>query len=100
MSIFKTTLYFIVEGEEVEIECTVDYDAVYQPAQISGPPERCYPEESEMTINSVLPDDPEISPELKEAIKSAEDRIIDEAWEDYHSRGVDDGPEPEPEDRD
>lgn len=95
MAKFTTYIYPELNGVETEVGVVVDYDANYQPAKVSGPPEDCYPEDSEMTINSVTPDTPDWPEEIMNEIKSQEERFVDEAWEHYHSRGVDDGPEPE-----
>lgn len=45
---------FVGEAErEVELEFTVIAEMHYSPAQTSGPPENCYPEESECNITSL-----------------------------------------------
>ena len=95
MSTFDTYIYVTdKDGVEHEIKVRVDYDATYQSARISGPPEDCYPADSEMTLNSV-----EALNELPEGITDADvcvashdsdDFLQDEAWDHYHSRGVDD----------
>lgn len=78
------TTFLTYVGDDIEV--CVDYDATYQPARISGPPEDCYPEYGEMTINSVTDSDGgEVA--LTDAQR---DRITQEAWDDYHSHGVDD----------
>lgn len=69
-----------------DIEVCVDYDATYQSARVSGPPEDCYPEYGEMTINSVTTKDGADVTLTDEQ----QERIEQEAWEHYHSRGVDD----------
>jgi hypothetical protein len=101
MATFRIDLYPIIDGEETMVCCTVDYDAHHQAAKVSGPPEDCYPEDGDLCINSIEPDTPDFPAEMVEAIEAAKDRIEETAWEDYHSRGIDDdGPEPYPEDRD
>lgn len=95
MADFKTCVYVTdQDGEEHEIDVRIEYDAVYQPARLSGPPEDCYPEESSMDLTKV-----EVIGDLPEGITygmvvvasmADDERLTDEAWEHYHSRGVDD----------
>lgn len=93
MSDFKTYLYIENEDGEHEFHVRVHYDATYQREHISGPPEDCYPAYGEMTLNEVEPVGelpPGITQEmLTIAAMAADERLTDEAWEDYHSRGID-----------
>lgn len=90
---FKTEIYiYTPDGDEHEIPVTVDYDATYQAEYISGPPEDCYPAEGDMTINSIepvgaLPDGVTLA--ILEEYANL-DLLTEEAWDHYHSRGVDD----------
>lgn len=95
MSHFTTTVYPLDhDGQEWEIEVRIHYDATYQPARISGPPEDCYPAESEMILTAmdILSELPQgiTDKDVIAAADSDEERIEDEAWQDFHSRGVDD----------
>ena len=87
MSDFKTYLCLTHDGEEHEIEVRISYDATYQAAYISGPPEDCYPAEGEMDLTAVepiaaLPDG--ITQEmLTVAAMAADDRLTTEAWDDF-----------------
>jgi hypothetical protein len=92
---FTTYIYPVLDGEETEIEVVVDYDANYQPARVSGPPEDCYPEDSEMTINSVTTEFKGWESEIANEIENCQDILEEQAWEDYHSRGVDDQDPPD-----
>ncbi len=84
---------YVTVGEH-EIEVTIEYDAFYQRAYTSGLPEDCYPEDSEISLNSIkslftLPDG--VTQEMiTEAGLECQDRLIDDAWDDYHSRGEND----------
>jgi hypothetical protein len=82
MTTFMTTIF----REDDAVEVCVDYDATYQAARIYGPPEDCYPEYGEMVINSVTDSD---GGEVKLS-DADEERIEEQAWEHYHTRGVDD----------
>lgn len=90
MATFTTEIYiYTPDGEEHEIHVTVDYDAAHDPGRISGPPENCYPPESEMTINSITGDFPAgVTMEMASAYQL--EKIEEEAWEHYFSKGVDD----------
>ena len=94
MADFKTYLYIENEDGEHEIEVRISYDASYQEAYISGPPEDCYPADSEMDLTDIEPIGtlPEcITQEmLRVAAVAADERLTDEAWEHYHGRGCDD----------
>jgi hypothetical protein len=97
MSTFDTYVYVLTnDGEEHEVKVRIDYDAVYQAEYTSGLPENCYQAESEMTLNSVeaINELPEgiTDADVSMASHDADERLQDEAWEHYHSNGVDDGP--------
>ncbi len=80
---FLTTMF---DQEDNPTEVCVDYDATYQTEYISGPPEDCHPAYGEMTINSITRENgSDYRPN-----KLEEEQILEEAWEDYHSRGIDD----------
>ena len=87
MAEFKTTVYPIINDDEVEVEILVDYDATYQEEFISGPPENCYPAYGELTINSVesVKDYSGYEKEINDAAEKDKERIENEAWEDYHA---------------
>lgn len=90
---FKTYLCLMHNGEEHEITVRISYDATYQREYISGPPEDCYPAEGEMDLTSVeaigaLPDGITHGM-LTVAAVAANDRLEQEAWEDYLTLGVD-----------
>ena len=87
--------YLSLHDDQLEVSIDASYNAVYRPAKVSGPPENCHPDESELdltgfTVEGVrdfsdggdLPD-PTLS-ELAAAFQAAEDRIIAECWEDFH----------------
>ena len=94
MADFKTYLYIENQDGEHEIEVRISYDADYQKEYISGPPEDCYPAYSEMDLTEVTPvnDLPEgITQEMLVVEAMADDeRLTDEAWEDYFGRSSDD----------
>jgi hypothetical protein len=76
------------ESEEVDIDFRIEADITYQPARISGPPEDCYPDESECDITDIKVlsqvdglKDADILDALERQI--GEDKIIEDLWEDY-----------------
>lgn len=88
----KTQIYLF--DDQVEITIDVEYDAFYQSARVSGPPEDCYPAEGELTVTShtvvstVYLTEPKNIPEItaeivKAAIDDEEDRIYEECWDDF-----------------
>ena len=90
---FKTYLCLMHNGEEHEITVRISYDATYQREYISGPPEDCYPAYGEMDLTAVeaigaLPDGITHGM-LTVAAVAANDRLEQEAWEDYLTLGVD-----------
>lgn len=57
----------------------VTYEAFYQKAKVSGPPEDCYPAESELNLLSVnLLEGDELP---------SRDRLIEACWEDFMTGG-------------
>jgi hypothetical protein len=89
--------YIYFHDDSWEVEYNVEYDAVYQPAKLSGPPDRCYPDESSMdisdfTVTSITKVDAEsLAPQpTDEQIKAAfekheNERLVEEAcWNDFH----------------
>ena len=98
----KTTLNLTVvmpDGTELDdVEVSVDYDAYYQPAYVSGPPEDCYPAEGELTINKIDVGDCEDgdgnvvnSVDVLITLESNyQDTIEELCWEDYHASKSDD----------
>jgi hypothetical protein len=95
MADFKTHAYLTDrDGGEHEIPVRVSYDCDYQAAFISGPPEDCYPEAGDMEITDIeaLGELPQgfTDDDLKNLDDAEKSRIEDEAWDHYHSRGVDD----------
>lgn len=77
------TTFLTYVGDDIEV--CVDYNAWYQQARVSGPPEDCYPEDGEMTINSVTDSDGgEVA-----LTDEQQERIEAEAWDHYHLCGVD-----------
>lgn len=93
MPSFQTYLCLTHNGEEHEITVRISYDATYEPAFISGAPENCYPAYGEMDLTAVeavgeLPDGITHGM-LTVAAVAANDRLEQEAWEDFMSLGVD-----------
>lgn len=91
MSDFQTYLCLMHNGEEHEIEVRISYDATYQREYIYGPPEDCYPSEGEMDLTAVeaigtLPDGITHGM-LTVAAVVDNDRLTQEAWNDYFSGG-------------
>ena len=91
----KTQIYLF--NDEVELTLDIEYDASYQSAKISGPPEDCYPAEGELNITdyTVMETNFFTSPEdlpaitakaIQKALAEAGDRIVDECWDDFHGR--------------
>ena len=75
-------------AEEIDVEFEIQADITYQPARISGPPEDCYPDESECEITSIRVmdtveghTDAEILKALE--VQVGEDRIVEDLWDDY-----------------
>jgi len=87
---FTSAVYPTLNGEEWEIEVEVSYHAVYLPAKVSGPPESCHPDGSELELLGVasLGDLPEgITDEMVfAAAEYSVSRLEQEAWEDFLDR--------------
>ena len=77
------TFTTIFEGEEADIEVTVEWEGYFEPAKLSGPMEDCYPESGDMDILSVRDSDGKcvIVPQ------EFEEYLLDKAWEEYHEQG-------------
>ncbi len=75
------------EGNEHEIEITIWFDAYYQAAKISGPPEDCYPEEGELEIVKVEVDGSALPVGVSEADVIAgvmdDGDMMDRCWDEY-----------------
>lgn len=91
----KTTILLFEDLVEVEID--VEYEATYTAARIYGPAENCYPAEGELELIAWpvvskkyfcdLSDAPEITQAMiDEEVHSRYERIVDECWDDFHSR--------------
>lgn len=87
---FSTTVEIATEVDTYEIEVGISYDATYEPAYISGPPEDCYPDSSEMDLTGlvILDDLPEGVTEqmVRSAAEDANERIEQEAWDDWQDK--------------
>ena len=90
----ETTYTLMLGGEEQDVDFSIEADMTYEPARISGPPEDCYPDESECDITEIKVmsevdglKDADILDALEKQI--GEERIIEDLWEDYMSRRFD-----------
>ena len=88
---------YTIELDGNEIDLTIEYDAFYQPARVSGPPEDCYPEESACDITDVTFDlSPDSSTVTEEQViayldtPKLQEMLTDACWEHFMARGVDD----------
>jgi hypothetical protein len=88
---FDYTIYLTdslhTEGME-EVDCTITAVGSYHPGVTSGPPERCYPEESDMEITSITTSIP-VSPAVRTWLDGLDggdvyDDLIETAWVYYH----------------
>jgi hypothetical protein len=91
---FTTTVYPLDrDGEEHEVSIRVHYDCDYEPAYTSGLPENCYPASGDMVLTEIeiLNELPAMitDADVRAAAEDAEDRLVQEAWDDYHSQGAD-----------
>lgn len=66
------------EIDEREIEYTAQVRCGYRPAKLYGPPENCYPEESEADIEALAT----LPAGFENLID--EDDVLDRAWEAFH----------------
>ena len=67
--------------DEHEIAYTATVRVNYQPAQLYGPPENCYPDESEVEIESLVTVPPGFENILDTGL------IEDQAWEEFMTGG-------------
>ena len=72
----------VYETEEEDIEITVEWEGYYERGRLSGPPEDCYPSDGEIDILSVT--DTSGKPVLVD--QAFEEKLIDKAWDDFHSQ--------------
>lgn len=91
MEVKMTRVYTITVGnEEVDAKFQISADMFFQAGRFSGPPEKCYPDDSECEVTEVnLIDGPEGLGE-EEAISClqksvSEDQIESDLWEEYSS---------------
>lgn len=77
----KFTTNIDIDHED-DVEVQVTWEGFYRRAKISGPPECCHPAEGEMELVSVKRTDDWSKVHL---LSSQEERLLDLAWEDYHS---------------
>lgn len=83
------------EAQEVEVEFYAVATLSYQPAQTSGPPEKCYPEESEfdlksISITKVIDDEGQpikLTTKTMKLLREAidEDLLAEQMWEEFDS---------------
>jgi len=91
---FTTTVYPIDrDGAEHEIDVRVHYDATYDHGRSYGPPENCYPPDSTMDLTEIeiLNELPAMitDADVRTAAEDANDRLEQEAWDDFNSLGAD-----------
>ena len=86
---FETCVYVMVDGEEIEVPISVEFNASYTPAYVSGLPENCYEAESDLEITAITTDAEwnagyGVTGEmLSAAIEAAMDDIEEKAWKEY-----------------
>lgn len=82
------------DGGDHPVLVRVSYDCDYEPEFISGLPENCYPASGDMTLTKIEPIGklPSMLTEgdVLEAADAARDRLEEEAWDHFHTKGVDD----------
>ena len=95
MGTFNTWITLLDKNnEEDEVMVYVEYDATYEPAYVTGLPENCYPDSSEMELTKItaigkLPEG--ITQEMLTAEAEADnDRLTQLAWDDYFEKEHDD----------
>ena len=66
-----------------DAEVEVTYTAIYEPAYVSGLPEDCYPDSSELEIESVELGGAELLPFLTDAVL---DRFEELCWEHFFTQ--------------
>ncbi len=76
----KVTVTFEdAEGEEFEV--VVEFYAAYQAAMTWGLPEDCYPEDSELDLESITRDGKDFEP-----TEDQREKIEDRCWEKYFEK--------------
>ncbi len=95
MAEFNTQIYPLDrDGGEHIVPVRVAYDCDYEPEFTAGLPENCHPASGDMTLTKIEPigELPAMLAEgdVLEAAEAAKDRLEEEAWEHFHSKGVDD----------
>lgn len=75
---------------EYDVEFEITADMSYDPGNVSGPPERCYPPDSECEITEVKPMttmDGLSDQDLIEALYAqvGEDKLEEDLWEDWQA---------------
>lgn len=88
LSSFNTYVVILDQNkEEHVIDVHVSYSAHYDPGRTYGPPELCYPEESELEIYELTPTEPLPKSitidDLYNLSEREKDRLEMEAWHDY-----------------
>lgn len=95
------------EGEysQISVDIRICADMTWQPAKVSGPPEDCYPEESECNITSTeiaaaydcngkaIPLDKEQLGVIAHALDDCD--FEEELWDEFERQQEPDGDEPE-----
>jgi len=98
----KATFYINVvmpDGTDLDdVTVKVDYDAIYEPAKLSGPMDQGSPMYTEMTLNSVevegdyfdSHDNPVPKLEVHiQVLAKYQDRLEELCWSDYHETRAD-----------
>ena len=88
---FVSVVYVVdQDGQDWEIEVGIAYDCTYDPGVYSGPWENSYPASGDMYLTDVtsINDLPHgiTDAMVTAAAEDANDRLTEEAWEDYHSK--------------
>ena len=87
---FRTTVFLCDEdGAEWAIEVDVEWKGYSDPGRVSGPWEDCYPPEGEMEILSVKPVGDVPAWVTDDLLRSTEEQLIEEAWEEFDGDGYD-----------
>lgn len=61
----------------LEVQWVADVRLAYRPGRFSGPPEACFPDESEAEVLSIATEPPGLADQLDES------RVIERAWEQF-----------------
>ena len=75
----------VQEIGEREIEYTAQVRCDYRPAKLYGPPENCYPDESEAEIDALTTWPPGYENKIDE------DAVLDRAWEVFQEERMEHG---------